>query len=48
MSLSASVSSPQNVSCIGKMNSKIPWPIVTCMWDHDQSTTDIKYTVHLK
>ncbi|MCI4388361.1 hypothetical protein PGIGA_G00084910 [Pangasianodon gigas] len=44
------VSSPQNVSCIGKMKSDPdpPWPRIICMWDHEQYNTDIKYTVHLK
>ncbi|XP_026996794.2 interleukin-6 receptor subunit beta-like [Tachysurus fulvidraco] len=39
------VSSPQNVSCIATMNFSAT---VTCMWDHDQHSTDIKYTVYLK
>ncbi|XP_060752687.1 interleukin-31 receptor subunit alpha-like [Tachysurus vachellii] len=37
------VSSPQNVSCIATLANK-----VTCMWDHDEQSTDIKYIVYLK
>ncbi|KAK3522219.1 hypothetical protein QTP70_033395 [Hemibagrus guttatus] len=42
------VSSPQNVSCTGNMTNNPVYTKVTCMWDHDQHSTDIKYTVYLK
>lgn len=48
ISLSALVSSPLNVSCIGKMNSDPPCARISCTWDHDQDTTDINYTVRIK
>lgn len=44
----APVNGPQNVSCIGRLYEKSSSPRVTCMWDHDQHTTDISYTVYLK
>ncbi|KAG7322261.1 hypothetical protein KOW79_013607 [Hemibagrus wyckioides] len=42
------VSSPQNVSCIENLADNPFFTKVTCMWDHDQHSTDIKYTVYLK
>ncbi|XP_017344724.1 granulocyte colony-stimulating factor receptor [Ictalurus punctatus] len=41
------VSSPQNVSCLGKMKHQ-SFPEVTCMWDHEPYPSRISYTVHLK